>query len=144
MTGGSRASTLNRSLLTNSTSTLTTPVPPVGVFIVAGCGADVLINIALTILGYARITLIPKPSYSILTMPQLLPRSHPCLLRRIHLLQAPRRDPRWYVRWQPCFRYLQPEGAAWWYDCSAACAACCCLGERRGNGGGWFATRVGV
>ncbi|KAG9197939.1 hypothetical protein B5807_08783 [Epicoccum nigrum] len=27
-------------------------LPPVGVFIVAGCGADVLINIALTILGY--------------------------------------------------------------------------------------------
>lgn len=26
--------------------------PPVGVFMVAGCGADVLINICLTILGY--------------------------------------------------------------------------------------------
>ncbi|KAJ4336260.1 hypothetical protein N0V87_005552 [Didymella glomerata] len=31
---------------------LTIFLPPVGVFIVAGCGADVLINILLTILGY--------------------------------------------------------------------------------------------
>lgn len=31
---------------------LTPAVPPVGVFIVAGCGADLLINILLTILGY--------------------------------------------------------------------------------------------
>lgn len=29
-----------------------TTVPPVAVYIVAGCGADLLINIALTILGY--------------------------------------------------------------------------------------------
>lgn len=28
------------------------PVPPAGVFLVAGCGADLLINICLTILGY--------------------------------------------------------------------------------------------
>jgi len=27
-------------------------VPPVGVFLVAGCGADLFINIALTVLGY--------------------------------------------------------------------------------------------
>ncbi|KAF2455632.1 hypothetical protein BDY21DRAFT_349888 [Lineolata rhizophorae] len=27
-------------------------LPPVGVFLVAGCGADFLINICLTILGY--------------------------------------------------------------------------------------------
>jgi uncharacterized membrane protein YqaE (UPF0057 family) len=27
-------------------------VPPVGVYVVAGCGPDLLINIALTILGY--------------------------------------------------------------------------------------------
>lgn len=27
-------------------------VPPIGVYCVAGCGADLLINIALTILGY--------------------------------------------------------------------------------------------
>ena len=26
--------------------------PPLGVFLVAGCGADLLINIALTVLGY--------------------------------------------------------------------------------------------
>ncbi|KAI9688312.1 MAG: hypothetical protein M1820_010272, partial [Bogoriella megaspora] len=26
--------------------------PPVGVFMIAGCGADLLINIALTLLGY--------------------------------------------------------------------------------------------
>jgi uncharacterized membrane protein YqaE (UPF0057 family) len=32
--------------------TNTTPVPPVGVFLVAGCGADLLINILLTCLGY--------------------------------------------------------------------------------------------
>ncbi len=28
------------------------PVPPVGVFLVAGCGADFLINLLLTILGF--------------------------------------------------------------------------------------------
>lgn len=28
------------------------PVPPVGVYAVAGCGADLVINICLTILGY--------------------------------------------------------------------------------------------
>ncbi|KAI9654800.1 MAG: hypothetical protein M1821_005794 [Bathelium mastoideum] len=27
-------------------------IPPVGVFMIAGCGADLLINIALTLLGY--------------------------------------------------------------------------------------------
>ncbi|CAD0111095.1 unnamed protein product, partial [Aureobasidium uvarum] len=27
-------------------------LPPVGVFMIAGCGADLLINIALTVLGY--------------------------------------------------------------------------------------------
>ncbi|KAF8253151.1 UPF0057-domain-containing protein, partial [Wilcoxina mikolae CBS 423.85] len=31
---------------------LTLFFPPLGVFLVAGCGADVLINICLTILGY--------------------------------------------------------------------------------------------
>ena len=29
-------------------------VPPAGVFAVAGCGADILINICLTILGYVE------------------------------------------------------------------------------------------
>jgi uncharacterized membrane protein YqaE (UPF0057 family) len=28
-------------------------VPPIGVFIISGCGADLLINICLTILGYS-------------------------------------------------------------------------------------------
>lgn len=28
------------------------PVPPVGVAMIAGCGADLLINICLTLLGY--------------------------------------------------------------------------------------------
>ncbi|KAA6413403.1 MAG: Plasma membrane proteolipid 3 [Lasallia pustulata] len=28
------------------------PSPPVGVFLIAGCGADLLVNICLTILGY--------------------------------------------------------------------------------------------
>jgi uncharacterized membrane protein YqaE (UPF0057 family) len=27
-------------------------LPPVGVFLIAGCGADLLVNICLTILGY--------------------------------------------------------------------------------------------
>ncbi|KAH6638753.1 hypothetical protein C7974DRAFT_409766 [Boeremia exigua] len=31
---------------------LTIFIPPIGVFLVAGCGADLLINILLTILGY--------------------------------------------------------------------------------------------
>jgi uncharacterized membrane protein YqaE (UPF0057 family) len=35
-----------------SLSSNTTPVPPVGVFLVAGCGADLFINILLTLLGY--------------------------------------------------------------------------------------------
>jgi hypothetical protein len=28
--------------------------PPLGVFLVAGCGADLLINVCLTVLGYVR------------------------------------------------------------------------------------------
>jgi hypothetical protein len=36
-------------------------VPPLGVFIVAGCGADLLINLICTFLGYAFVTSIcPK------------------------------------------------------------------------------------
>ncbi|KAL3422916.1 plasma membrane proteolipid 3 [Phlyctema vagabunda] len=31
---------------------ITILLPPIGVYIVAGCGADLLINICLTILGY--------------------------------------------------------------------------------------------
>ncbi|CAL3970230.1 hypothetical protein PZA11_006491 [Diplocarpon coronariae] len=31
---------------------ITILLPPVGVYIVAGCGADLLINICLTLLGY--------------------------------------------------------------------------------------------
>ncbi|OCK75906.1 UPF0057-domain-containing protein [Lepidopterella palustris CBS 459.81] len=31
---------------------ITILVPPIGVFLVAGCGADLLINILLTLLGY--------------------------------------------------------------------------------------------
>lgn len=31
---------------------ITILVPPVGVFLIAGCGADLLINICLTLLGY--------------------------------------------------------------------------------------------
>lgn len=34
-------------------------VPPVGVFMIAGCGADLLINICLTFLGYAYPELTP-------------------------------------------------------------------------------------
>ncbi len=36
----------------NMTDNPLTLVPPVGVYAVAGCGADLLINILLTILGY--------------------------------------------------------------------------------------------
>ena len=31
-------------------------VPPLGVFLVAGCGADLLVNLLLTFLGYVSIT----------------------------------------------------------------------------------------
>ena len=31
------------------------PVPPVGVFMIAGCGADLFVNICLTLLGYATV-----------------------------------------------------------------------------------------
>lgn len=34
-------------------------VPPVGVYCVAGCGADLLINICLTILGYVFSLFLP-------------------------------------------------------------------------------------
>lgn len=34
-------------------------MPPVGVFFIAGCGADLLINICLTVLGYATDSLFP-------------------------------------------------------------------------------------
>jgi uncharacterized membrane protein YqaE (UPF0057 family) len=39
------------SLSASCTKAYTSPVPPIGVFMIAGCGADLLINIALTILG---------------------------------------------------------------------------------------------
>jgi len=40
--------------------------PPLGVFCVAGCGADLLINICLTILGYVRLPpLPPSPPLSL-------------------------------------------------------------------------------
>ncbi|PVI00951.1 hypothetical protein DM02DRAFT_525957, partial [Periconia macrospinosa] len=32
--------------------TITPAVPPIGVFLVAGCGMDLFINIVLTLLGY--------------------------------------------------------------------------------------------
>ena len=38
---------------------MTIILPPLGVFIVAGCGADLLINICLTILGYVRLPPLP-------------------------------------------------------------------------------------
>lgn len=40
----------NQSMLRPQTNATT--VPPVGVFLVAGCGMDLLINIVLTLLGY--------------------------------------------------------------------------------------------
>lgn len=36
-----------------------TPVPPVGVYLVAGCGADLFINICLTVLAYVYIEGLP-------------------------------------------------------------------------------------
>lgn len=35
-------------------------VPPVGTYIVAGCGADLLINICLTLLGYVLSNFFPR------------------------------------------------------------------------------------
>lgn len=74
------------------------PVPPVGVLIVAGCGADVLINICLTLLGYVHLT-EPSSQASAYPVPQLTrtnkqvhPRPHSCLLHPLRLLQ-PRRPP---------------------------------------------------
>lgn len=70
------------------------PVPPIGVLIVAGCGADVLINICLTLLGYVH----PTPHHQTMKQltlnsnKQLHPRPHPRLLHPLRLLQ-PRRPP---------------------------------------------------
>jgi uncharacterized membrane protein YqaE (UPF0057 family) len=36
-------------------------VPPIGVFLVAGCGADLLINICLTLLGYVLPSFLHSP-----------------------------------------------------------------------------------
>jgi len=45
-----RVTTTTTTSQTNDTNP--PPVPPLGVFLVAGCGADFLINILLTLLGY--------------------------------------------------------------------------------------------
>jgi len=47
------------------------PVPPVGVLFVAGCGADVLVNICLTLLGYVSTIPTHPPSPSPSRNPQL-------------------------------------------------------------------------
>ena len=36
---------------TELTESIRDPVPPLGVFLIAGCGADFLINLCLTLLG---------------------------------------------------------------------------------------------
>lgn len=42
-------------------------MPPVGVYIVAGCGADLLINICLTLLGYVSFARDSRPSLTLLS-----------------------------------------------------------------------------
>ena len=37
-------------------------IPPIGVFLVAGCGIDLLINILLTCLGYVSLSTHPLPT----------------------------------------------------------------------------------
>lgn len=93
------------------------PVPPVGVLIVAGCGADVLINICLTLLGYVRPIrpIVPNDLFLFLVPrltkyhKQLHPRPHTRLLRPLRLLQ-PRRPPQ--PRARP--RHLLRPGANRW------------------------------
>ena len=96
--------------------------PPLGVFLVAGCGADLLINVCLTVLGYVRYYLIHLSiPPSLLPPPPLFfrgnkekkrkerkreqarskqadpsniaPRPHPRLLRRVRVLLPPRGRP---------------------------------------------------
>lgn len=45
-------------------------VPPLGVFFITGCNADLLVNIFLTCLGY--VPLFVTPSGSVIQIPQIL------------------------------------------------------------------------
>ena len=68
------------------------PVPPLGVYAIAGCGMDLFVNICLTVLGYV---LTPGPLVVEVTKltaaaTQLLPGTPPCLLPRVHLLRPKR------------------------------------------------------
>lgn len=69
------------------------PVPPLGVYAIAGCGMDLFVNICLTVLGYVLTPgQLPLRGVTKLTaaVTQILPRTPPCLLPRIHLLRPTR------------------------------------------------------
>jgi hypothetical protein len=100
-------------------------VPPIGVFIVAGCGADLLINICLTLLGFViphsqscasnsitipRFTLRRQQLMFIL---QIHPWPHPRLLPRIRLLRSSSTSSRGSLHCCPCPRRLQRARAEW-------------------------------
>jgi uncharacterized membrane protein YqaE (UPF0057 family) len=63
-------------------------IPPLGVLLVAGCGADFCINLLLTILGYFPGHIHVSLTTAFTTGSDSL-NNITGLLRRIHLLQAP-------------------------------------------------------
>ena len=67
-------------------------VPPLGVFLIAGCGADLLINIILTILGYFSFVEQTK-QHGRANMSKIFPRSHTCLLPDLGVLRSTRTRP---------------------------------------------------
>lgn len=96
-------------------------VPPLGIFLISGCSADLLINILLTILGYAA----SQPNlHGIrrLTKLQVFPGSHSCLLPRIRILPS---------SWPCCWRCdvhgasygrLFGPDSVWWVSSSSTAA----------------------
>ena len=104
-------------------------MPPIGVYIVSGCGADLLINICLTLLGFVNLISTPAQgdllfypaSQQQLTLNlQIHSRPHSRILPRIRLLRSPRPSSRGPFHCCSCSRCLQRASAEWrqwiWYN----------------------------
>ncbi|MBE7179895.1 MAG: YqaE/Pmp3 family membrane protein [Terriglobus roseus] len=96
-------------------------MPPVGVFLVAGCGADLLINICLTILGYFPGVRIQSPLLAVSSTDART--AHPRLLSRVRVLQAQGGERERRLRQLARAGRVQqqrPDGReGLWHDCSA-------------------------
>lgn len=97
------------------------PGPPIGVYAIAGCGADLLINICLTILGCVAfpdasshththtlsLSLSPLVTDTVSLSGQLLPRPHPRVLSRVRVPRPPRAGTRGPLHRLPRAGHLQ-------------------------------------